>query len=138
MLCCNDPDNGNFDGRLWGVEFGDGLKLSCCFSDWAPALAFDMAHEPKWIRISGRRFKIQSYRDWVGNWCWAAVRMDWEEAIRLVNFLKGRRTRRRIRSSGFKPSNDPYFVCEEGEERLYNVWHGDGKFTLNDARIMAE
>lgn len=88
-LCCNDPDNGEFTGRLTGIEVG-GCSLTIwplesidgSGEDGVPLLTWDGG-----IVVGWRWFPISAYREHVGNWCWDAVEMDRRTALRLLRYV---------------------------------------------------
>lgn len=68
-VCCNDPDNGLFNGRAAALSIGSAeLELR----GW---------HEPKFvdlggaIRLAGKNWPVSASKEWVGNWCWNAYRI---------------------------------------------------------------
>ncbi|MEM7196698.1 MAG: hypothetical protein AAF402_17365 [Pseudomonadota bacterium] len=99
-LCCNDPDNGNFTGRIEAIEIGPNLSL------YAATHAPRLVYLDRKIRISGQTFEIVSHKEWYGNWCWDFVRMPGADVIRLMNFLNPK----------------GWLSVDEAEERLYNLW----------------
>lgn len=99
-LCCNDPDNGNFLGRVVAMHIGDGLldlsnnfwpprgpKLRVSFDEkpYQDGFAARAGHGS--IKISHRVFQIFGYRSWWGNWCCDVVLVTPEVAIELVNYI---------------------------------------------------
>lgn len=89
MLCCNDPGNGEFTGRLTGLEVG-----GCSLTIW-PFESIDGSGEDGvpltlWdggIVVGWRSFPASDYCEHVGNWCWDAVEMDRRTALRLLRYI---------------------------------------------------
>src|SRR5690606_2817915 len=71
-LYCNYPRNGLFAGQLWALKVGPNMEFGSKFIDWGPRLRFLDGR----IAIAGKHFPITCYREWVGNWCWDAVRIE--------------------------------------------------------------
>lgn len=107
-LCCNNPDNGFFDGRLLKVEY-EGLEL--IHDDWLRGCSINFLGNGRAVRISRRVFHYRDMREWVGNWCWNAISMDKKEAHRLILYL---------RDSG-------QWTCEGGPTRIYDWFNKSAK-----------
>ncbi len=118
LLCCNDPDNGEFEGRICGIEIGD-LKLdSLC--EPGPKLFYSFA-EPAFIRIAGKKFPIEGHGSWVGNWCWDSVSMAPKDVLRLLNW----------------PRFWKFFQVEEAPEKLFEIAQSfDREFTEADLELL--
>jgi hypothetical protein len=90
-LACNDPDSGAFAGETEMVEFQSDRHEATLGGEIAD-VAFEAGDRA--VVIAGERYAIQCHSHWVGNWCWDAVTMSFEDARRLLtNLLK----------VGFKP-----------------------------------
>jgi hypothetical protein len=111
-VCCNDPDNGLFAGRLWRVDYAD-MELS--HDDWERGCAFSY-HEPNVIKVSRRLFIYKQRKEWFGNWCWDALWMSRDEARRLVRYL----------------CDSGVWSCEAGPSRLFE-WFHNRRDALNTA-----
>lgn len=99
-LCCNNPDNGLFNGSFSGVDIGSEiLRLDNKY--WPPRepkLKYDFyANESRGfgaskasgrVKVSRKWFPIVGYKYGWGNWCWDLVLMEPEAAIDLLNYLK--------------------------------------------------
>ena len=125
MLCCNDPDNGIFDGHLSALEIGPNMSFSS--TQWkGPRLAYlggdgrTFGHAR--VRIAGKVFPICGYRNWVGNWCWDCVTMRGETVIELLNW----------------PRFSQFFDIDEGEERLFNWFKARRPWSDNDLRLIGK
>ena len=66
-VCCNDPDNGLFNGRAVGLTIG---RSELEAQDWEDGVRF--AELPDSIRIAGKVWPTCGAAEWVGNWCWNA------------------------------------------------------------------
>lgn len=87
MLCCNRHENGMFAGKLFGVRFRDDdgeITLDCVERE--PICDFDLGARPL-IRISRKLFPIQSYSEWVGNWCWNQVTTDQKTGMEIFDYI---------------------------------------------------
>jgi hypothetical protein len=126
-LCCNDPDNGNFSGRVWSMEIGPNMEFesrrwwSFQRGPWGPCLRYLWGDRPR-IVIAGRHFPITFHKEWYGNWCWDLVHMPGEAVLELLNWAKFRK----------------WFTCSCGETRLFN-WYANGQqFTDQDLRLIGK
>jgi hypothetical protein len=89
-VCCNDPDNGHFDGKAYGLSVGsielEPLRSPCRF-----------VLTDRGFRLAGKEWPTTWSKDWVGNWCWNRYRISdgrTEYAVMLARFmfwLKGRK-----------------------------------------------
>jgi len=96
-FCCNDPDNGNFDGRVAGIEIHgiEGCDVTLeprtypapgfTWLDYAPK-PHD-SRETAGFKVARFRFRCAPYKSWYGNWCWDAVKMSGVEVLRLCRVL---------------------------------------------------
>ena len=126
MLCCNDPDTGNFAGRLEAIDVADNLRLESKRHDWSPRLRL-IVKDGRYtaLSVSNRHFPIRDYQQHVGNWCWNRARMDGAAVLDMLNWLKVR----------------GWYSCDEAEESLYDRWHtswhsDDGRFTDEDLKTL--
>ena len=126
VLCCNDPDNGMFNGRFCKVEIGQDVltldnqywpprepKLSYEFkNDGAYGSVSGFGAEPVVgrIKVSRQWFEVWGYKYGWGNWCWDLVLMTPEVTIDFVNYLKQLNV----------------FQVESGETRWFNHFLADG------------
>ena len=94
-FACNDPDNGNFAGKVEMASI-DGNELA----RGDGAVAFTVL--PNTIRVHRKKFLVLRSHDWVGNWCWNRYAMTVKEANRLASHLR-----------------DNGWHCECGDERFY-------------------
>lgn len=102
-MACNDPDNGIFAGRVEQISVGSSFLELTALRDPSPRLV-ELAGGR--IRLAGRIFPITGSAEWVGNWCWNRYWFALDDAVRLIVWLHRRR----------------FFHCDEGEERLFNLW----------------
>jgi hypothetical protein len=101
QLCCNDPDNGNFTGRVSAVE-AHGLKLASRTWDWGPKLTVGDG----FIRIGGMKLRGGLAKSSYGNWCWNAYRVESDDLMKLINWPKFRE----------------WFDVEEAPERVFTAY----------------
>jgi len=115
-LCCNDPDNGCFTGRIEMMQVGPNLELEA----WP--------HRPRLryldrkVSIAGAHYRITHYKQWYGNWCWDLVKMPGSEVVRMLNRLSRR----------------GWFSVHEAEERLYAWWENGHTWTDGDIRLIGK
>lgn len=110
-VCCNDADNGLFDGRALAIQLADALELTA--ADWRGPVFREL---PDAIKISRRRFPILASKDWFGNWCWNAYWLDAPVAADFLAYVHGLYA----------------FTPEMGEERLFDRWYRPAPFTDHD------
>ena len=98
-FACNDPDNGNFAGKVWmcqidsnEIERGAG---DVTFTDLEGG-----------FRIHRKKFVAQHVKHWFGNWCWNRYWLSVREANRLIDHL---------RANGWS--------CTCGEQRFYEIFN---------------
>jgi hypothetical protein len=90
MLAVGD-EHGNPTGWVEKICF-DGLDgdtaLELSYPFWPPSCSPVCYHIPgeKVIKFSRRKFHIEGYHTWVGNWCWDAVSCAPEVATALANY----------------------------------------------------
>ena len=90
-VCCNHPDNGLFEGRAHGLQIGD-AELEPSRYGRPPTFAIEADH----IRLAGKRWRFESSKDWVGNWCWNRYLLARREItprwylVDFVTWLRGR------------------------------------------------
>ena len=105
-LCCNDPDNGIFTGRVSAIEFGEALHLAHVRRS-EPRLRIDWWTENHLtIYMLRHCWPIARYKYGYGNWCWNAVWMEDGAAISFVHELR----------------RDGRFECESGDAEAYDAW----------------
>ena len=96
-VCCNDPDNGNFDGHVSAIEIHgiEGCDVSLEPRTYPSPLFRWLDNPPKWhdaretmgFKVARFRFACAPYKSWYGNWCWDAVKMSGVEVLRLCRVL---------------------------------------------------
>lgn len=101
-FCCNDPDNGDFSGRVVGASFSE-CELEPANHDWG----YKFTLLPTGIRLHRRVFPYIKRKYWVGNWCWDAFLFERSVGIRLLKVL---------RKEGWR--------CTGGQTRLYDWFNG--------------
>jgi len=96
-FCCNNPDNGTFDGTVSAIEIhgSEGCDVTLEPSTY-PAPRFSWLDNPPkphssretaGFKVARFRFRCAPYRSWYGNWCWDAVKMSGIEVLRLCKVL---------------------------------------------------
>ena len=102
MLCCNNPDNGLFAGKVSDIHIelpnGESVQLN-----GSPIRVSFIAQTE--IRIGRTRAVMLNCREWVGNWCWDLVTVSGGSARIIANYLK---------SMGWS--------CQLAPTELYNRW----------------
>jgi hypothetical protein len=109
-VACNDPDNGIFAGRAFGLQIGEAEFES---TDWRNGHAF--AELDGAVRLSGKIWKICGSKEWFGNWCWNRYELyDRQKTTRwyLVDFVTWLRSRR-------------IFNCTTAPSEFFDWFNGD-------------
>lgn len=110
-LCCNDPDNGRFDGRCSGIEWNavipeHGTAELSFEPNHIPGPALTVDHEEKTLRLCRVSIPFHGYQAWVGNWCWDEFRVKSADLERLLT------------SRSFLQSFSP----DQGDTILWTAW----------------
>jgi hypothetical protein len=93
-VCCNDPDNGLFNHMAPALHVGD-----CEFEalNWHEGKQPRFVETPSGIRLAGKNWKVESSKDWYGNWCWNRYLL-WRKGttprwymLEFLTWLKGRK-----------------------------------------------
>ena len=95
-FACNDPDNGEFAGKVWRAEVDDN-EIE------APGhrpVAFTVTRDG--FRIHRKEFEVVRSKDWLGNWCWNRYWLKPEEHERLIEHLRMSSWRCSCGESAFK------------------------------------
>lgn len=97
-LCCNNPDNGMFAGRVSRLEIGDNLLELENTAGRDPSLRYDFKTEGSngfaaaravgSVKISRCNFPIIGYKYGWGNWCWDLVLVSPEVAVDVINYCR--------------------------------------------------
>lgn len=86
-LCCNNPDNGMFQG--WAdfahIDWPDGTVSRMSFSGTKVDYLFPT------LQVGRVKANCSNYRDWVGNWCWNEYIINCDDAIKIMEYLAARR-----------------------------------------------
>ena len=86
-FACNDPDNGDWAGRVHAIDYGGNLSLEeRGMGVFGRGLKLTV--EQGRLRIHRRWFVFQKSKSWYGNWCWDAFWFHPREAKRLLRHLK--------------------------------------------------
>ncbi len=88
-FACNDPDNGQFNGRVGSAcyNYRDAEIEAPNYSGYA------FAEVDGGIRIHGRVFPVTATAHWVGNWCWNRYYLRRDDAKALLRHLRKHRWR---------------------------------------------
>lgn len=116
-VCCNDPDNGNFDARAAGLSLQDGLAELTSFDMRGPTFR----EHPDHIQISRRRFRCAQSKEWYGNWCWNAYWLDVDDAVEMLAYVH----------------QIDLFNCDMADERVFARWRSREPFTESDREFLA-
>jgi hypothetical protein len=82
-FACNDPDNGNFAGRVGAASVHDcDLEL-----DPLGGVKFSVDVKLGTLRLHRRTFRFRQWGQWVGNWCWNRYCFTPTEYRRLIRTL---------------------------------------------------
>lgn len=100
-FACNDPDNGNFAGKVWQAAISvpskrgpsDQIELETQFVE---GQSFTIVEGQ--IRMHRIRVPFESRVYWLGNWCWDGFWLERAEAKRLLF---------RMRSNGWRCTCGP-------------------------------
>lgn len=109
-MACNDPDNGEFIGRVCQISVqNDALELVAkCWdltsSCRVPKLR-NLQDEHTFV-LSGKRWPFVRTKAWVGNWCWDGYAMTADIATAFLVWLHRR----------------SLFKCEGGWVELCDAW----------------
>lgn len=120
MLCCNNPNNGCFAGRLYAIEIGPNMTFSGV--GYSDRDCMRMRWLTDKVALGGRHFEVSNHKEWVGNWCWDRVHMPGEDVLKLLNWPRFRR----------------FFELAEAEVRLSNWWHAKQPWTDQDLRFIGK
>ena len=91
-FACNDPDNGNFAGKV---------ERACYYIDKHTQVEFEtpglrefkftILADPHRVRIHRREFPYVREKVWFGNWCWNSFVFDRPVAKALLETLRAHR-----------------------------------------------
>jgi len=88
-LATNDA-HGVDTGRVSAIQLGNGaIDLQWGEIGSEPRYSVSRTDDGYILRISRKRFRVLGKTDWYGNWCWTAVPMEMDEAVKLLNYLSG-------------------------------------------------
>ena len=107
-MACNDPDNGDFVGRVCQIALPDGA-LELTARAWN-ILSFrgcpKLREEDHGIVLAGKRWPIRMRKPWLGNRCWDGYAMTTDVATAFLCWLHRR----------------ALFHCESGWIELSEAW----------------
>jgi hypothetical protein len=98
-FACNNPDNGDFAGKVAMACYHLDRHTSIEFE--SPGLRefkFSIMTDRHVIRLHRREFPYVTSRSWFGNWCWDSFIVDRPVAKALLGTL---------RAHGWEPDNVP-------------------------------
>lgn len=116
-VACNDPDNGVFSGRAMQLNIGT-AELEA--KDFERGYAF--AELDGAIRLAGKRWQIESAKEWVGNWCWnryLLAKRDLTVRWYLTEFVTWLRAR-------------DLFHCSVATSDFYDWFNGNARLAPKD------
>lgn len=111
-MACNDPDNGDFAGRVAQISLEhEALQLTA--KAWGitslrgcPKLREDTALGKRAFYLAGKPWQFERSKAWVGNWCWDAYALAAPVATEFLIWLHRR----------------ALFQCEGGWVELCEAW----------------
>jgi len=85
-FACNDPDNGDFAGKVEMISIVIGRNSMDMERTHVGEVKFTELDDA--IRIHRKVFKTIGVTHWCGNWCWNAYRIPYRDYRRLIRTLK--------------------------------------------------
>lgn len=116
-ICCNHHQNGSFAERVFGVNVAD-IHLDVMVNG-AETRCRPLGKQH--FGIGRVKFRIHGYREWVGNWCWDAMRASRQDVLRVMNYLKSRRWH-----------DFPVYGIDTAPEEFWSAWEADRPLTIDD------
>lgn len=117
-MACNDPDNGNFAGRVCQIALPDNA-LELTANAWeitsyrgCPKLREDGDR----FFLAGKPWQFRRRKSWIGNWCWDGYALTPEVATEFMKWLHKR----------------GLFHCEGGWVELCDAWDAAPPLRLPD------
>lgn len=115
-MCCNDPDNGDFAGRVCQISLPDSM-LNLTAKAWG-ITSFrgcpELSDDDRSFKLAGKRWPFTRRRSWIGNWCWDGYVMSVADVTRFLGWLHGRNL----------------FHCESGWVELCDAWDAPENLVL--------
>lgn len=84
-ICCNNPDNGMFDGKASAIRFGVGDDLVFESKSITGVKITEVGNA---LRMHGKLFPYKKMKEWYGTWCWNRYLFDDYTAERLLTKVK--------------------------------------------------
>lgn len=117
-MACNDPDNGDFVGRVCQIALGnDALELTA--KAWG-ILSYrgcpKLRDEASVFFLAGKRWPFVQRKSWLGNWCWDGYALKPDIATAFMVWLHRR----------------GLFKCEGGWVELCEAWDAPAPLALPD------
>lgn len=89
-MCCNNPDNGVFQGKTDFIEIEDvrlyGPEVTCREEDRTLKSARPVEGNTT-LRIGRVCVPCLAYKTWWGNWCWDCASVRAVNALKVLNYL---------------------------------------------------
>jgi hypothetical protein len=101
-FACNDPDNGEFAGRVDQAHYAEADLEGDCLKGYAFEVRDGM------IRIHRRQFRFIERKFWVGNWCWDSFWFSRPVAKQLLGTMR----------------RNGRWRCGDGPTRFFDWWNG--------------
>ena len=115
-MACNDPDNGDFAGRVCQIALPDGaLDLTARAWDLLSIRGCPrLRDEDGAFVLAGKRWPFVRRKSWIGNWCWDGYAMTPAKATEFLVWLHRR----------------SLFHCEGGWIELADAWDREPPLSL--------
>lgn len=117
-MACNNPDNGDFVGRVCQIELPDGaLELTAkAWNITSMRGCPKLRENGNYMIFAGKVWPFVRRRSWVGNWCWDGYTMTESVATGFMVWLHSR----------------GLFHCEGGWLELCEAWDQPAPLVLPD------
>lgn len=96
-FACNDPENGLSLDRVFAIEIGDSefeapnggtMGNGSILRTGLKRVAKSSSRCDQAFKISRRVFPCSGWKGWYGNWCWDATRMEEQDVLNLLSYLR--------------------------------------------------
>ncbi len=121
-MACNNPDNGDFAGRVAQIDVQSGA-LELTARGWSitsfrgcPKHREDTSRGRHVIYLAGKPFQYHARKSWIGNWCWDGYSFTAHVATNFLVWLHRR----------------ALFRCEGGWVELCEAWDKPAPLVLPD------
>ncbi len=82
MICCNDPDNGEFTGECCGID----VRGVHVMLDRPVPMQDESAH--KWLILGEVGIRYHHHGSWVGSWCWESYHVTEADALQILEMAR--------------------------------------------------